>query len=499
VTQPETSGQELRREAPAPAASRSPQLPVAPAAVRGPEHQAAARSPQRPAEPRPAAPARGVYLDYAAATPLDPEVLEAMLPYLTERFYNPSAPYALAHGVRDELEAARATLAHLVGGRPDNVTLTAGATEANNLAVAAASPGAHVVTDAIEHESVLACVEARPHAVVGVGPDGRVDPDAVARAITPETELVTIGLANGEIGTVQPLREVARVVAAERERRLEAGEGRPIWLHTDASQAAGHLSVNVSTLGVDLMTLSAAKVYGPKQVGLLWAADGVALRPLVLGGGQEGGVRSGTESVAGAVGFARALELAQARRATESRRLQGLSQRARTNLAAEFPWAIFSGPTKPKRRLPNIVHVSFPGVEARRLVIALERMGVSVGTGSACAASRMRVSHVLDAIGLPRWASEGSLRLALGAPTTEKDVDLACACIARAVHAEYARIGAEERELAAGGAERLFGAGPAAGPVAGPVAGTARPRAAAPAGPQREGAAGSGPARPQEG
>ena len=446
-----------------------------PAGPRAAQPRPDLRPAQSPTQRTDAAPARGVYLDYAAATPVAPEVLEAMLPYLTERFYNPSAPYALARGVREDLEAARTTLAHLVGGRPDNVTLTAGATEANNLAVSVASPGAHVVTDAIEHESVLACVEARPHAIVGVGPDGRVDPAAVARAITPETELVTIGLANGEIGTVQPLREVARVVAAERVRRLEAEEGRPIWLHTDASQAAGHLSVNVSTLGVDLMTLSAAKVYGPKQVGLLWAADGVELRPLVLGGGQEGGVRSGTEDVAGAVGFARALELAQARRATESRRLQGLSQRARTNLAAEFPWVRFSGPTKPKRRLPNIVHVSFPGIEARRLVIALERMGVSVGTGSACAASRMRVSHVLDAIGLPRWASEGSLRLSHGVPTPEEDVDLACACIARAAHAEYARIGADECELAAGGAERLFGAG------------RIRPQEAAPAGrPQEE-------------
>ena len=246
-----------------------------PAGPRAAQPRPDLRPAQSPTQRTDAAPARGVYLDYAAATPVAPEVLEAMLPYLTERFYNPSAPYALARGAREDLEAARTTLAHLVGGRPDNVTLTAGATEANNLAVSVASPGAHVVTDAIEHESVLACVEARPHAIVGVGPDGRVDPAAVARAITPETELVTIGLANGEIGTVQPLREVARVVAAERVRRLEAGEGRPIWLHTDASQAAGHLSVNVSTLGVDLMTLSAAKLYGPKQVGLLWAADGV--------------------------------------------------------------------------------------------------------------------------------------------------------------------------------------------------------------------------------
>ena len=390
---------------------------------------------------------REVYLDYAAATPVDPEVAAVMLPYLTERFWNPSAPYARARG----------TLARLIGARPDNLVFTAGATEANNLAFAAVD--GHVVVDAIEHESVLACAGMHARRTVRVGADGLVDPAAVARAIRPDTELVSVELANGEVGCVQPVRDISRVVAAERARRLEAGEKTPIYLHSDASQAAGALSVNVSSLGVDMLTLSAAKVYGPKQVGVLWASDDVRLRPLVYGGGQEGGVRSGTENVAGVVGFARALELASERRAEESRRLAGLRERLRSALASELPWVVVSGPRNPKRRLPGLLHVSFAGIEARRLVIALEREGVSVGTGSACAASRMRVSHVLDAIGMPRPLAEGSLRLTLGRPTTEGDVDYAAAAIVRCVRAEMARLGRDDESQAALAAALGAGAG----------------------------------------
>lgn len=400
-------------------------------------------------------PVRGAYLDYAAATPLDPEVLEAMGPYLTGRFYNPSAPYELARGVRDDVERARATVARLIGARPDNLVFTAGATEANNLAFAAVE--GHVVVDAIEHESVLACAGTHARRTVRVGRDGLVDPSAVARAIRPDTELVSIELANGEIGCVQPVREISRAVADERARRLEAGERTPIYLHTDASQAAGCLSVNVSSLGVDLLTLSAAKIYGPKQVGALWAADDVRLRPLVYGGGQEGGVRSGTENVAGVVGLARAMELACERRPREARRLAALRERLRAGLLERLPWTVVSGPRNAKRRLPGLLHVAFAGIEARRLVIALEREGVSVGTGSACAASRMRVSHVLEAIGMPRPLAEGSLRLTLGLPTTEDEVDRAVLAIERAVRSEMARLGLDDAGQAARAAELVAG------------------------------------------
>lgn len=400
-------------------------------------------------------PVRGAYLDYAAATPLDPEVLKAMGPYLTGRFYNPSAPYELARGVRDDVERARAAVARLIGARPDNLVFTAGATEANNLAFAAVE--GHVVVDAIEHESVLACAGTHARRTVRVARDGLVDPSAVARAIRPDTELVSIELANGEIGCVQPVREISRVVAEERARRLEAGERTPIYLHTDASQAAGCLSVNVSSLGVDLLTLSAAKIYGPKQVGALWAADDVRLRPLVYGGGQEGGVRSGTENVAGVVGLARAMELACERRAREARRLAALRERLRAGLLERLPWTVVSGPRNAKRRLPGLLHVAFAGIEARRLVISLEREGVSVGTGSACAASRMRVSHVLEAIGMPRPLAEGSLRLTLGLPTTEDEVDRAVLAIERAVRSEMARLGLDDAIQAARAAELVAG------------------------------------------
>ena len=399
--------------------------------------------------------AREVYLDYAAATPMDPEVMAAMLPYLSERFWNPSAPYARAREAHDDVERARGSVARLIGAQSDSIVFTAGATEANNLAFAAVD--GHVVIDAVEHESVLACAGMHERRTVRVGADGLVDPAAIARAIRPDTELVSVELANGELGAVQPVREIARVVAAERARRLEAGEKRPIYLHSDASQAAGALSVNVGSLGVDMLTLSAAKIYGPKQVGLLWASDDVRLRPLIYGGGQEAGVRSGTENVAGIVGFARALELACERRSEESRRLGALRERLREALLAELPWMVVSGPRNARRRLPGLLHVSFAGIEARRLVIALEREGVSVGTGSACAASRMRVSHVLEAIGMPRTLAEGSLRLTLGRPTAEEDVDYAAAAIVRAVRAEMARLGLDDAAQAARVASLLGG------------------------------------------
>lgn len=378
-----------------------------------------------------------VYLDHAAATPVAPEVMEEMAPYFSQRFYNPSAPYSVARAANADLEHARARVAAVLATRADNVTFTAGATEANNLAFAAV--GGHVVCAAIEHHSVLACAEARDATLVGVSGAGVVDPVDVARAITPRTELVSVSLANGEVGAIQPLRAIARVVAAERSRRLEAGERRPLLLHTDASQASGYVSLNTSTLGADLITVSAAKMYGPKQVGVLWHADGVALRPLVLGGGQEGGVRSGTQNVAGAVGMACALELAERLRTGEVRRLRALSDRMRRQLVEAVPDVVLSGPKKASSRLPGLVHASFAGVEARRLIVLLEHRGVYVGTGSACAASKMRVSHVLVAMGVPQEVATGSLRITMGRSTTEADVDYATEAIVESVRTERER------------------------------------------------------------
>ncbi len=379
------------------------------------------------------------YLDYGAATPVAPEVLESMMPYFSERFYNPSAPYALAREVRRDLEEARAALARLMGARPAQITLTAGATEANNLAFSCVD--GPVVTDAAEHESVLACAQIHDCTLVGVSQTGQVNPADVAAALTPATQLVSVELANGEVGTIQPLREVAAVVAKERTRRLEQGERTPLYLHTDASQAALTHAVNVSSLGADLVTISAAKLYGPKQVGLLWSSDAVRLRPLMRGGGQEGGVRSGTENVAGVVGFARAFELAAAHRKEEARRLMLLRNQLQHQLAQAIPSMVVSGPNNDKQRLPGLLHVAFPGLEAARLVIALERRSVSVGTGSACAASKLQVSHVLRAMGVPDEVARGSLRITLGHPTTQDEIDYAAEQITAVVQAEAARVG----------------------------------------------------------
>lgn len=380
-----------------------------------------------------------IYLDYAAATPMLPEAVQAMEPYFTERFYNPSAPYSVAREVRADLEGARATLARLIGAKPDTITLCAGATEANNIALHAAE--GKILVPAIEHESILACARAHGCSIIPVHVDGRLDMAVFEKLLTSDVGLVSVSLANGEIGTIQPVREVAELVDKERERRLAAGETRPLYLHTDASQAASALALNISSLKVDMMTVSAAKIYGPKQVGMLWTREGIPLKPLIEGGGQESGVRSGTENVAGVIGFAKAFETASEWRSKEAKRLRGLRNELQRLLTQRFPWAVVSGPKKDKMRLPGLLHISFPGIEARRLVILLEEWGVFVGTGSACAASRMRVSHVLKAIGAPEEVATGSLRITLGASTTEEDIHAAAQAITEAVEQEVQRLG----------------------------------------------------------
>ena len=297
---------------------------------------------------------------------------------------------------------------------------------------------AHVVTTAIEHSAVLACAQAHPHTLVPVNHHGLVDPEAVRAAIQSQTVLISIGLANNEIGTVQPLRAISEVVQSVRQQRLMEGNTTPLYLHSDASQCAGQLDVNVSTLGVDMLTLNAAKIYGPKQVGLLWTARGVQLEPLVLGGGQERGLRSGTENVAGALGFARALQIAVDGRKDEAARLLALRKTLQHQLLEAFPEAVVSG--HKKRCLPGLLHISFSGLDAERLVYLLENEGVYVATGAACAANKATRSHVLEAIGLPPEVADGSLRLTLGRLSTEENTARAAEIIIRVVRSEYERV-----------------------------------------------------------
>jgi cysteine desulfurase len=379
-----------------------------------------------------------IYLDHAAATPLDPDVLAAMQPYFSEKFYNPSSPYAPAVAVRREYESAKAAIASVIGVRPAELTMTAGATESVNLAFAGGK--GHVVTTAIEHQSVLAAaaMNGRDHTLVSVDHNGRVDPAAIGAAIRPDTWLVSVALANNELGTIQPLSRIAEAIKIIRADRLSSGNTTPLYLHSDASQGAGQLDLHVTRLGVDMLTLNAAKIYGPKQVGLLYANRSVALTPQIVGGGQESGRRSGTENVAGVIGMATALVQADKSRHSEVVRLGGLRDQLQAKLLAAFPDAVVSG--HPKHRLSGHLHISFPGLDAERLVFGLESRGVLVATGSACAANHGTRSHVLGAIGLDDATADGSLRLSLGKSIDQAIIDQATERIIAEVQREMTRV-----------------------------------------------------------
>lgn len=377
-----------------------------------------------------------IYLDHAAATPMEPKVLAAMQPYFSDDFYNPSAPYAPAVAVRRAYEQAKQTIAQTIGARGDEIVITAGATESINLAFH--SIGGHIVTANIEHHAVLEAAKRFDATIVSADVRGFVSADVIRQSITPQTRLVSIALVNNELGTIQPLRDIAEIVRSERDARLARGDHTPIYLHSDASQGVGQLDVNVARLGLDLVTLNASKVYGPKQVGLLWAASHVAIAPQIVGGGQERGLRSGTENVAGTVGFAKALELAQEHRKYESDRLAKLRDSLQQKLVAAFPESILSG--HQKHRLAGHLHISFPHLDAERVLFALESRGVLVATGSACAANKGTRSHVLTAIGLAPEVADGSLRMTLGHLSNEDNIARAAEIIIEEVQREYDRM-----------------------------------------------------------
>lgn len=376
-----------------------------------------------------------IYLDYAAATPIDQRVLTAMMPYFSERFYNPSSPYEPAVQVRYDYNQAKAAIARTIGAMPDELVMTAGATESINLAFSIAS--GHVVVPAIEHHAVLSAAHQHDYTEVAVTERGRVTVEAIKAAIRPDTTLVSVALANNELGTLQPIADIARMIASVREARRREGNTTPLYLHSDASQGAGLIDIQTARLGVDLLTLNAAKVYGPKQMGLLWAHRQVAIRPTIVGGGQERGLRSGTENVAGTIGYATAMTQAHDRRKRESVRLRELRDTLQKKLTTAVPDTQILGDQS--HRLPNFLTVSWDGIDAERLIFTLERRGVYVATGSACAANSGTRSHVLTAIGLTDSQADGSLRMSLGAQTDQATIDAAAEEIIAAVTAERAR------------------------------------------------------------
>ena len=378
-----------------------------------------------------------IYLDHAAATPMDPLVVEAMLPYFSEKFFNPSSPYAPAIFTKREYQQAKSRLARCLGVMADELIMTAGATESINLAFNAA--GGVSLISAIEHDAVINSAKARSE-VSFIQPmkNGRIDPQLVKKMLTPDVSFISIALVNHELGYIQPIEEIAEIIKTERLRRQETGESTPLVFHTDASQAAALIDVKIKRLGVDLLTLSAAKVYGPKQVGLLWVRPGVILSANILGGGQELGLRSGTENVAGVVGFATALELAQKRRSAEVKRLRKLREELVKDLRQAFPEIVTSSDMK--KSLVSFLNISFPGLDAERLIFLLESRGVLVATGSACAANSGTRSHVLSSIGLSESEIDGSLRLTLGKLNNEDNIKLASQLIIEAVRLETERV-----------------------------------------------------------
>lgn len=375
-----------------------------------------------------------IYLDYAATTPMYPEAVAAMRPFQTDTFGNPSGAHAAARAAKTALEEARERIAGALGAVPAEIVITGGGTEADNLAVKgsaraalASGGGDGVVTTAFEHKGVLApCdrLEREGFRVtrVPVDGDGIVELDALEAALDERTVVVSVMLVNNEVGTIQPLDAVAELVRARAPRAA---------LHTDAVQAVPWLDVAATSAPADLVSVSAHKFGGPKGVGVLVRRRHVPLEPLIEGGGQEWGLRSGTTDVAGAVGMAEALGITTERRGDEVARIAPLRDRLTMGLAARVPGCFVNG--DPERKVAGNCHVGVPGVEAETLLVALDRDGVCAAAGSSCTSGATEPSHVLAAMGLPRDAALASIRLSFGYRSTDADVDTALDVIPRAV------------------------------------------------------------------
>jgi cysteine desulfurase len=363
----------------------------------------------------------GIYLDHNATTPLEPQVLDAMLPWLKEGFGNPSSPYRLGREAKKALDAARETIAVVLGAaRPESICFTGSGSEADTLAIqgvarALRHRGNHIVTSAVEHSAVLkACraLEEEGFRVSSVMPDpqGMVQPDAVAAAIGDGTILVSVMHANNETGTINP---IGRIVRIARERG--------ILFHTDAVQTFCKLPLDVQELDIDVLSLSAHKIGGPKGVGALYIRPGIPVKPLIFGGHQENGLRAGTENVAGIVGLAAAARLEADNRPSRTTRVQSLRDRLEQGLLAELPDVRLNG--HPRERLPNTVNLSFPFVEAESLLLGLDLNGIAVSSGSACTSGTGEPSHVLLAMGIPHAVCRGALRFSLGHENTAEEID----------------------------------------------------------------------------
>ena len=361
-----------------------------------------------------------VYADNAATTKLSPAVLEAMMPYLTEEYGNPSSLYRFGNHAKRAIEQARKEVADVLGAEPFEILFTGGGTEADNwvkeiMRSLKARGKNHFITSAVEHHALLHSAqrlqkEGFEVTFIPVDREGQIDPEQVRAAIRPETGLVSIMFAKNEIGTIYPIKEIGAICR-------QAG----VLFHTDAVQAAGHLPINVKEMNIDLLSLSAHKFHGPKGVGAFYCRRGIPLPSLIDGGAQERGKRAGTENVAGIVGLGAALRLANEEMSEASARVSAMRDRLIDGILQTVPMCRLNGPRH--NRLPGNCNISFLGIEGESLLLRLDLAGIAASSGSACASSSLDPSHVLLAIGLPHEVAHGSVRLSLSDYNTEEDVD----------------------------------------------------------------------------
>ncbi|HKW61590.1 MAG TPA: cysteine desulfurase NifS [Candidatus Acidoferrum sp.] len=374
-----------------------------------------------------------VYLDYNATTPVEPEVLDAMLPYFSGEFGNASSIHTFGQKARAAVETAREQVAALIAARPQEIFFTSGGTESDNHAIFGIAGSAangqksrpHVITSFVEHEAVLnACQALEKQGVdvtyLHVDQDGLIDLEDLRGAIRKETALITIMHANNELGTVQPLEEIGRIA-----------KDADVYFHTDAVQSAGKISLDVNQFQLDLLSLSGHKIYAPKGIGALYVRGGTRLKQFLYGGHHQRGMRPGTENVAGIVGLGKAAEIARQALANDAKRLSGLRDQLEHGLLHRVPHSRINAARAP--RTPNTANLVFPGVEGEALLIALDLKGLACSTGAACSSGAVEPSHVLTAIGLPAEEARASLRFSLGRHTTQSDIDFALQVVPAAV------------------------------------------------------------------
>jgi cysteine desulfurase len=369
-------------------------------------------------------------MDHSATSPVNPEVLEAMLPYFTESFGNASTIYTLGMEARTAMENGRKHVASLIGAKPEEVYFTSGGTESDNIAIKGTASrlkgkGNHIITSAIEHpavEETCKYLEKNGYQVtyLPVGEEGIVKVSDVEEAITPETILITVMHANNEIGTIQPIKEIGALAR-------EKG----IYFHTDAVQSVGKIPVNVGDLNVDMLSLSAHKLHGPKGIGALYIRKGVRIDPLFHGGGHERGMRPGTENIPGIVGLGKACQIARDNMETNMEYVSSLRDRLIKGVMGEIEQSYLNG--HPTKRLPNNANFRFSSIEGESLVLQLDAKGINASTGSACSSKKLEPSHVMMAIGLKEVDAHGSLRISLGSENTPEDIDSAIVSIKEVV------------------------------------------------------------------